>query len=164
MKHLRVVALVGRDWRVRIKGNEPGNSDCQQTFRLWFIFLLINCPAPSESHQEIKGTSSCPLAHFSAILIVSKCKSRQKKQKSGILAHTQLKAFATCLSSPRAITGDKPLRVHLPKPSDPSRSICACSGHSSWLSSFRVSVLLTRGWRAAREVQAWVGHCGTPLP
>lgn len=66
-KHIRVVAFMGKEWRMGIKrSKEPGDLGCQQIFRLCFSFLLINCLDPSKSH---------PRNHLKVSFFVSKSRT-----------------------------------------------------------------------------------------
>lgn len=169
-------SLVFREWTVWVSSHEPGHSDCQQIFSSFFSSLHIARAHPKATQETTlrfcfsgansgrdqllewwaspEGTASCPSAQFSATLMVSKWKSRRNRQKSQISAHKLLKAFAACLSPPRAIGGgSNPFRQHFPKPSEPRGSVFTCPGRCSWLALW-ASVLLTHGWRAPREVQS----------
>lgn len=160
--------MVVREWTVGVSSHEPGNSDCQQILSSFSTLHIARAHLKATQEPTLRfcfsgansgewwafpeGTASCPSAQFSAPLMVSM--KIQNRQKSQISAHKQLKVFAACLSPPRAIGGgSNPFRRHVPKPSGPRGSVFTCPGHCSWL-AFWASVLLTRGWRAPREVHS----------
>lgn len=74
-KHVRVDAFTGKEWRLGIKrSKEPGDLGCQQIFRLWSSFLLINCLDPFKSH---------PRNHLKVSFFVSKSRTGLRSENDG---------------------------------------------------------------------------------